>query len=87
MISTADQLDAIIDWIESDKAPAKFNSHTVYGIKNNYQEYHNFTERQETAINNIFTKFKIRRPIYKCRNSNAGYMNVFINPIALSTTL
>jgi hypothetical protein len=63
MISTSEQLDAIINWIESDKAPAKFNSNTVYGIRMNYSEYGEFTERQKIAIYNIYTKFKIR-PMY-----------------------
>lgn len=65
MISTADQLEAIIDWIEDDKCPPKFNSATMYGIRLNYQEYHEFTDRQKIAINNVFTKFKIRRAIYR----------------------
>ena len=65
MISTAEQLDAIIDWIEDERAPDKFNSNTIYGIRMNYQQYGEFTERQKTAIYNIYTKFKIGRHMYR----------------------
>ncbi len=49
-------LDRIIAYSNVNK---KFNGYTFQGIKNNYDEYSNFTERQKSAILNVYNKWKI----------------------------
>ena len=55
------RLDQIISWAEnSEKAQRmNFNAITFIGIKENYEQYSKFTNKQEQAIDNVYFKFNI----------------------------
>jgi hypothetical protein len=51
-----DKLYSIIAWAKTNP---KFKCATFIGISENFEIYNRFTENQETAIDNVFYKWKI----------------------------
>lgn len=65
-----DKLDCIIAWAKTNP---KFECATFIGISENFEIYNRFTENQETAIDNVFYKWKIDQWCL----SNTVYKRVF----------
>jgi len=69
-MSDSEKLKAIIDWIDSSACPETFNSNTIEGINDWYQDHADLTSAQVLAINNIYDGYKIERwemkPKKKC---------------------
>ena len=51
-----DMLDCILEWAEYNP---KFDASTFEGIKDKYMQYSEFTDRQKTAIENVYYTWKI----------------------------
>ena len=60
-MSDSEKLKAIIDWIDSSACPETFNSNTIEGINDWYQDHADLTSAQVLAINNIYDGYKIER--------------------------
>lgn len=43
------------------KENAKFNASTFYGIYTTYSDFDDFTDRQKSAISNVYEKWKIEK--------------------------
>tara|TARA_B100000902_G_C26438260_1_gene494806 strand:+ start:182 stop:367 length:186 start_codon:yes stop_codon:yes gene_type:complete len=52
----AQMLDEILEWAESN---IRFDASTMEGIKTYYDEHMEFTDSQETAIENVYYKWNI----------------------------
>ena len=49
-------LGRILEWAETKNT---FNADTFEGIQDNYENYGEFTRGQETAIENVYVKWRI----------------------------
>ncbi len=58
-----EMLETIITWTKTSKCPATFNSDVVYGIKefSESSKFKGYSERQKTAIENIYESFRLKR--------------------------
>lgn len=52
----AEMLDKILEWAESN---SRFDASTMEGIKTYYENHSEFTDSQETAIENVYHKWNI----------------------------
>lgn len=55
-----DKLILVRDWVDSGKAPEKFNDDFICSLEDAYEEYGELTSRQEDALDNIIKSFRIK---------------------------
>jgi DNA-dependent RNA polymerase auxiliary subunit epsilon len=58
------KLDGVSSWVE-EEAPESFNADFIESLKGALAEYEELTSRQEEALDNIITRFKIDPSYFK----------------------